>query len=84
MRPEIAQRCDAFYRVLSDYVDGELAEVDMAYVEEHLKLCPPCEVFLDQFRAVAEAARREKAAEMPEGVRNVLESVLSRWKAEQD
>lgn len=84
MRPEIARRCDAFYEVLSDYVDGELEAVDMAYVEEHLKLCPPCEVFLDQFRAVAVAARREKAAEMPDGVRDIIQSVLGRWKAEQD
>ncbi len=81
MKPEIAQRCDLFYQVLSDFVDGALEEVDMTYVEEHLRLCPPCEVYLDQFRAVAEANQRLQAkADAPE-VDRILRQVLAQWQA---
>lgn len=81
MRPEIAKRCDLFYQVLSDFVDGSLEEVDMAYVEEHLKLCPPCEVYLEQFRAVAEANQRLQAKANTPEVDRVLQQVLARWQA---
>jgi len=84
MRPEIAQRCDLFYQVLSDFVDGALEEVDMAYVEEHLKLCPPCEVYLDQFRAVAEANQSAQTKASTPDVDRVLQQVLARWQAAKD
>jgi len=84
MKPEIAQRCDLFYRVLSDFVDGTLEEVDMAYVEEHLKLCPPCEVYLDQFRAVADANQRLQAKATTPEIDRVLQQVLAQWQAAKD
>lgn len=84
MKPEIAQRCDLFYQVLSDFVDGTLEEVDMTFVEEHLKLCPPCEVYLDQFRAVAEANQSLKAKETTPEVDRVLQQVLAQWRAAKD
>lgn len=84
MNPEIAQRCDLFYGALSDFLDGTLEAVDMAYVEEHLKLCPPCETYLDQFRAVSQANEQLHASEASAEVKQVLADVLKRWKETSD
>jgi len=80
MRPDIAHRCDLFYEVLSDFLDGELEDVDRAYVEEHLRLCPPCDVYLEQFRIVATSTEKLELEQMPPGVQGVLQSVLQQWK----
>ena len=83
MRPEIVHRCDLFYEVLSDFLDGELEDVDRAYVEEHLRLCPPCDVYLEQFRLVAESAEKLKLKQLPPSVQEILQSVLQQWKQQQ-
>jgi anti-sigma factor RsiW len=38
--------CRELVEFLMAYLDGELPEGQRAAFEEHLRLCPPCEVYL--------------------------------------
>lgn len=43
--------CVELVELLTDYLEGVLAPDEVAAVEAHLALCPPCQVYLDQMRA---------------------------------
>ncbi len=74
-------RCDTCYGALSDYLDGVLPEPERRVIEEHLRLCPPCLIYLDQFRRVHEAAGRVSAEQLPADFDQVMAGVLAAWKA---
>ena len=48
--------CREFVDVIMAYFDGELAAEPLAVFEEHIRLCPPCEVYLDTYRRAVELA----------------------------
>ena len=50
--------CREFVDFLMDYLDGQLPENVRSTFEEHLRACPPCEVYLDSY---AETVRLGKA-----------------------
>jgi anti-sigma factor RsiW len=80
MSEEIRDTCRGFYQVLSDYLDGTLTPEDAAYVQAHIGGCPPCGVYLEQFRVVYRATGKVEAADLPEDFCRVMERVLGRWK----
>ena len=80
MSEEIRDTCRGFYKVLSDYLDGILAAEDAAHVQAHIGACPPCGVYLEQFRIVYETTGRVVAEDLPEDFCQVMERVLGRWK----
>lgn len=43
--------CVELVELLTDYLEGVLPPDEVAAVEAHLALCPPCRVYLDQMRA---------------------------------
>lgn len=47
--------CNVVVELLTDYLDGALDPGTAASLEHHLELCPPCVVFLEQFRATIDA-----------------------------
>ena len=75
------RRCDAMYRALSDFLDGELPAEERAAVEEHLRLCPPCGVYLEQFRQVWLLTGRVRAEDLPADFDAVMAGVMRAWKA---
>lgn len=74
-------RCDHFYQALSDFLDGALPPAQMRVIEEHMRLCPPCLVYLEQFRRVHEETGRVRAADLPEDFDQVMRNVIQAWKA---
>lgn len=77
---QIRTSCRSFYKVLSDYLDGDLGVEDMEHVRGHIAACPPCGVYLDQFRIVYEAAGTVTAEDLPEDFCEVMDNVLAKWK----
>lgn len=47
--------CNVVVELLTDYLDGTLDPGTTASLEQHLELCPPCVVFLEQLRATITA-----------------------------
>jgi anti-sigma factor RsiW len=42
--------CQDLVELVTDYLEGALSEVDRARFEEHISLCPMCQVHLEQLR----------------------------------
>jgi anti-sigma factor RsiW len=74
-------RCDACYGALSDYLDGLLPEAEQRAIEAHLQLCPPCLIYMEQFRRVKEATGQVRAEDLPADFDDVMSGVLAAWKA---
>jgi predicted anti-sigma-YlaC factor YlaD len=55
--PEEGSMADAFKPLLMGYLDHELAESDVARVEEHLRRCDSCREELAEFRRLKEATQ---------------------------
>jgi len=81
MDDRIRARCDCFYQVLSDFLDGELPAEDAALVEEHLRRCPPCLVYLEQFKLVHKACGRVDPDDLPDDFDQVMAGVMKAWRA---
>lgn len=43
--------CIELVELLTDYLEGVLPPDEVAAVEAHLALCPPCRAYLEQMRA---------------------------------
>jgi anti-sigma factor RsiW len=76
-----AHRCDRCYGALSDYLDGRLPASERQVLEEHLRRCPPCLIYLEQFRMVHEATGSVRAEQLPADFDQVMSGVLAAWQA---
>lgn len=50
---------------LADYVDGNLDEKTRSRFERHMRRCPPCARFFDQYQGTIEMAREAVPVEVP-------------------
>jgi len=80
MDDRIRARCDCFYQVLSDYFDGLLPEEEARLVEEHLRMCPPCLVYLEQFRIVHSECGKVEPEDLPADFDDVMQGVMAAWR----
>jgi anti-sigma factor RsiW len=70
--------CGDVLALLSDYLDGELAEAPRRQVEDHLRGCEGCARFGGEFTATVRALRAHlaRAAEVPPRVLERLRVAL--------
>lgn len=47
--------CVEVVELVSDYLDGDLDAGTRRRIEEHLALCPPCRVYVEQVRGTVRA-----------------------------
>jgi anti-sigma factor RsiW len=57
--------CQELVEVLTDYLDGVLAERDRLRLEAHLEECDACAAYLEEFRLVIAAAGRVEPETFP-------------------
>ncbi len=69
-------RCLEVFARFSEYLDGELDEMDCRLIEEHIKDCAPCVEFLRSLRRSIEAAHAYSAQVEPAQPPPELESRL--------
>lgn len=50
--------CREFVDFLMAYLEGDLPDEQRAVFERHLHACPPCEVYLEQYRETVELGRQ--------------------------
>lgn len=69
-------RCLEIFARLSEYLDGELGEMDCRLIEEHIQDCEPCVEFVRSLRRSIEAAHTYHAQMEPSQLPPELESRL--------
>lgn len=84
MNEHIRTSCRALYAVLSEYLDGTLSEKDARQVRGHIAACPPCGVYLEQFRTVYQKCGEVHAEDLPDDFCHVMDRVLGAWKKGDD
>lgn len=58
--------CLEVFARLSEYIDGELGQLDCSHIEDHIADCPPCVDFLRSLRECIQASKEiEGRAECP-------------------
>ena len=72
--------CREFTDFIMAWMDGELPPDQAADFEAHVRLCPPCVTYLDQYKAAVEAGRKacEDEADVPADVpEELIQTILS-------
>lgn len=75
-----AMMCQEVVEVITDYLEGTLPVADRARFEAHLKLCPHCRRYLDQFRLTVEGAGRLKVEDLSEELAGQLLDAFRGWR----
>jgi anti-sigma factor RsiW len=60
---------------LADFLDGTLGPDQLAELERHLSLCPPCVAYLNTYRKTRDLVQKQ-AIDMPPEMRAVLRKVI--------
>lgn len=68
--------CEFFCQQLSDYIDGELREFECELMENHLEVCPPCNLLFQTLKTTVEICHLGISDEIPEDVRIRLRQFL--------
>jgi predicted anti-sigma-YlaC factor YlaD len=73
--------CREFVDFLISYIDENLAEAPRAVFEEHMRLCPPCEDYLETYRdtiRLGKFACRDEAGAPPEDApEELIQAILA-------
>jgi anti-sigma factor RsiW len=72
----MTQKCDEIFRLMSEYVDGELPPGTCALVGAHLDSCLPCRSLHDSLRRTVEACREFRSGEAPGSMAAVIQDEL--------
>jgi anti-sigma factor RsiW len=68
--------CKFFCEQLSDYLDGELADTECELIEDHLEVCPPCNMMYQSLKTTVEICNLGIPEEIPEDIRVRLKRFL--------
>ncbi len=58
-----SRECESVFEMLSEYLDGELPEIDCQELEEHIRECPPCVEFVRSLRKSVLLGRQYRGGE---------------------
>jgi anti-sigma factor RsiW len=70
--------CCQLAELLFDYVSGELPDEKRSLLEEHLRRCPPCLVYVETYRVTIRVTKCLKSAPLPPDVAQRLRAVIER------
>jgi anti-sigma factor RsiW len=70
--------CQELVELVTDYLEGVLPDSEVAAVEHHLSLCPPCRRYLAQMRATIEALGYVPVESVSEAAYESLRDVFRR------
>jgi anti-sigma factor RsiW len=69
--------CREFVELVTEHLEGTLPEPVERAIAEHLELCEPCVVYLEQMRSTARALRTLPAPTLPPAARERLLDVFT-------
>lgn len=68
--------CAQYIELMSEYMDGDLSDSELAIWKKHFNDCPDCADFFTGFESSVELVKFIQAEGCPTGVRKRLESFL--------
>ncbi len=74
--------CRQAVELVTDYLEGALADRDRTRFEAHLAGCPHCATYFEQMRITIAATGRVEPEELAPEVRRELVSLYRRWLAD--
>jgi anti-sigma factor RsiW len=76
--------CREFVDFLMAYLDEELPAEQRAVFERHIRQCPPCGVYLDQYKQTVDVGRqvcRADDAAPPDAPEELIQAILAARRA---
>ena len=73
--------CQELVELVTDYLDGALSELDRARFEEHIALCPMCQVHLEQLRVTIRELGSLRESDIDPDVLAEMQERFRSWKA---
>ena len=78
--PTTELTCREMVELVSDYLEGALADHDRALFEQHLVLCDGCTAYLDQMRRTVALVGRLRDNRLDPRIRDRLLETFRTWK----
>jgi anti-sigma factor RsiW len=72
--------CQELVEVVTDYLDGTLADEDRRRLEAHLEECPYCARYIEQIRETARALGRLPAESLSPATQRELLEAFRGWR----
>ncbi len=72
--------CRELVEVITDYLEGSLPPAERVRFEEHIVMCAPCTVYLEQMRATIRLTGMLREEEIDERARDRLLEAFRGWK----
>lgn len=72
--------CSTFVELVTAYLEGQLSAEDRAHFEEHMRLCPGCDTYLDQFRTTISLLGQLPEESISSGARTRLLDAFADWR----
>ena len=72
--------CQTFVELVTAYLEDELPAEDRAAFEEHMRLCPGCDRYLDQFRTTISLLGQLPEESISAGARTRLLDAFAGWR----
>ena len=73
--------CQELVELVTEYLEGALSELDRARFEEHIALCPMCQVHLEQLRVTVRELGTLRERDIDPGVLAELQERFRTWRA---
>ena len=74
--------CEELVELVTEYLEGGLADAERGRFEEHIVACRGCSNYLDQIRTTIELAGRITADDLMEETKTELLAAFRDWKRE--
>jgi anti-sigma factor RsiW len=71
--------CQDLVELVTDYLEGALGDTDRARFEEHIALCPMCQVHLEQLRTTIREIGRLREQDIDPAVLAEMQTRFRDW-----
>jgi hypothetical protein len=72
--------CKELTELITDYLEDQLPHAERVRIEEHLSVCPPCVIYLDQMRYTLKALGAKPRIDIPKAIEHELLQAFRSWK----
>jgi anti-sigma factor RsiW len=73
--------CQELVELVTEYLEGTLSDLDRARFEEHVALCPMCQVHLEQLRITVRELGTLREQDIDPGVLAEMQERFRTWRA---
>ena len=80
LNPADEMACRELVEVVTDYLDGTLAEGDRRRLEQHLSECPYCAAYIEQMRQTVDALGTVSEESIAPATRRELLEAFRGWR----